>query len=202
MKNVLNNSKKAILMVAMMATVIGNTNASENHDIKDAKRTAITLTNVKQGNLLTIKDAYGITLYTEQIKEEGMYSKGFDLSELPNGDYVVELDKDVEIKMIPFTVEDNTVVFNKAKEETFFKPVTRVKENLVYVSKLALDNENLDVSIYLEGNRVSSNDYELVYSENIKNDISLERVYKLPREGNYKVVYHSQGRSFTAYINN
>ena len=188
-------------MVAMVATVTTYANESRNIIVKDAKRTAITL-NVKQGNLLTIKDANGIILYKETMEKEGVYTKGFDLSALPNGAYTVELNKDVQIEIMPFIVNDTEVVFNKDIETTVFKPVTRVKKDLVYVSKLALDEENLLVEIFFEENNTSAKDFNLVFSEKIENTKNLERVYKLSKKGNYKIVYYSQDRVYTEYINN
>lgn len=201
MNNVLSTPKKVILMVAMAVTVIGYANSETRNTIKDAKRTAITL-NVKQGNSLYIKDANGTILYKEVIEQEGVYSKGFDLSALPNGNYVVELEKDVEIKLIPFEVLEAQVIFNKEEESTFFKPITRVKDNLIYVSKLALDNENLNVEVYKKSESYASESYELVFEETMVDTKNLERIYKLSNEGDYKIVYFTKGRTFTEYINN
>ncbi|PQV49441.1 hypothetical protein CLV33_10371 [Jejuia pallidilutea] len=207
MKNVFSTPKKVMVMVAIMATVAGYAKNDNSKNIinKDAKTTAITL-NVKQGNLLTIKDANGIILYKEVMAQKGVYSKGFDLTALPNGNYVIELEKDVEIKVMPFTVSSTKVSFNKESESVFFKPVTRVKEDLVYVTKLALNNEDLDIEIYKEADDYSfeyfNNNYELVYKEKVENTKSLERIYKLSKKGNYKIVYYSQGRTHTEYINN
>ncbi|GAL65565.1 hypothetical protein JCM19301_4025 [Jejuia pallidilutea] len=205
MKSVFSIPKKAIVAAAITATVSGYANNNNSKSIKDDKITAITL-NVKQGNLLTIKDANGIILYKEIMEQKGVYSKGFDLTALPNGNYVIELEKDVEIKVMPFTVSSTKVSFNKESESVFFKPVTRVKEDLVYVTKLALNNEDLDIEIYKEADHYSFDyfniNYELVYKEKVKNTKSLERIYKLSKKGNYKIVYYSQGRTHTEYINN
>ncbi len=188
-------------MVAILATVVGYANNEKRDIINDAKKTAITL-NVKQGNSLFIKDANGIILYKEVIEQEGIYSRGFDLSALPNGNYVVELEKDVEIKLIPFKVLETRVIFNKEEESTFFKPVTRVKNDLIYVSKLALDKENLNVEVYKKSEDFASESYELVFEERMVDTKNLERIYKLSNEGDYKIVYFTKGRTFTEYINN
>lgn len=206
MKNVFNTTKKGILMVVTMATVMGYANNEPSIDFNNnIKRTSITL-NVKEGNLLTIKDVNGIILYKEIIEKEGLYSKGFDLTALPNGNYVVELEKDVEIKIMPFKVSGSKVSFNKESESRLFKPVTRIKEDLVHVTKLSLNNEDLKIEIYREGETYAlnhfNNDYQLVYQEKVKDTRSFERIYKLSKKGNYKIVYYSEGRTFTEYINN
>lgn len=187
-------------MVAMSATVMGFANDFNSTIInKGAKKTAITFINVKKGNVLTIKDSYGTTLYKELLDHSGIYTKGFDLSELPNGDYIFEMNKDLEINTVPFTVSSNNVVFDKENESKIFKPLTRVKDDLVYVSKLALDNESLNIKIFFE---TENEDFGLVYSEIISENKMISRVFKLSQKGNYRIVYHSQGREFIENINN
>ena len=58
MKNVIKHSKKGILMVSMLATLLSFANEEVPfYSIKnEANRTALTLNNVKEGDLLFIKD--------------------------------------------------------------------------------------------------------------------------------------------------
>ena len=197
MKNVLSNTKKVILMVAMMATVTGY--ANEISLIKygrNLRSTALTIANVKEGNLLSIKDGYGITLYKEIIDQTGIYTKGFDLTDLPNGNYFFELEKDMEIKSIPFTVKSNEVTFNKEKETTIFKPFVREKDDLVYITKLAANKEPLKLSVY----GLNDGSSRLLYTETIEGVQSIEKALKL-EDGRYKIVFASNNREFTKYIN-
>ncbi|OYX25550.1 MAG: hypothetical protein B7Z06_07080 [Flavobacteriales bacterium 32-35-8] len=202
MKKVIKNTKKGILMVVMLAASLSFAKeGTPFFSIKnESERTSLTLALVKKGNQLSIKDDNGIVLYKELIQKTGIYTKGFDLTALPNGNYIFELDSDVEIKTIPFTVESNTVVFDKDMEKSIFKPVTRVKGNLVFVSQLTLNNEPLKIDIYLE----KSGNSELMLSETITNSKCIERVYKLTHSGigNYTIVYNTEGREFVKHINN
>lgn len=203
MKNAMKNTKKGILMVTMLATLLSFANEGSFFTItNDAKRTSLTFYNVKEGNLLSIIDDNGIILYKELIQKKGIYTKGFDLTSLPDGSYVFELDKDLEISTIPFSVESSNVVFNKDEEKVIFKPYTRVKDNLVYITKLALNGEPLKVDIYFGNN--SSFDYsELVFSDKIENTKNIQKIYKLSGldKGKYKIVYHFENREFTKFIN-
>ncbi|MFG6685438.1 hypothetical protein ACGK9U_02560 [Mariniflexile sp. HNIBRBA6329] len=198
MKNVLNNSKKGILMVTLFATLLSFANEGSFSTIKDdAKTTALTLSNVKAGNLLYIKDANGEILYSELIQKSGIYIKGFDLTSLPEGEYVFELDKDLETKTIPFTVSFKNIVINRSKETTSFKPYVSQKGNLLFVSKLSPNQEAVKISVYADNN----SEYELLHSEKIEGIQSVERVYKLEK-GNYKIVISSNNKEFTKFINN
>ena len=202
MKNVMNNSKKVFLMVALLATVMGYANESSFYISKnDDNRTTLTLTDVKVGNLFSIKDENGIILYKEAIQETGIYTKGFDLTALPNGNYFFELDKDMEITTIPFSVSNREVTFEKELSETTFKPVTVVKGDLILVTQLSLNEKPLEIEVYYEGGNYR-NPSQLIHSETISNTKNIKRVYKLYnlKKGDYKIVYKTDGREFVEYI--
>ncbi|MGE5944663.1 MAG: hypothetical protein ACM31G_10020 [Flavobacteriales bacterium] len=203
MKRVIENTKKGILMVAMLAASLSFANEGTPFFrlASNAKKTALTLDNVKEGNTLYIKDSYGVKLYEEVIHVNGIFAKGYDLTALPNGDYHFELDTEVQIKVIPFTVESNTIEVNSGLAKTIFKPNVRVKGDLVFVSKLALNNEPLKIDVYFE----KANSSELVLTETIKGTKNIERVYRLTdnlKSGDYKLVFTTSGREFTKFINN
>lgn len=187
-------------MVTMFATLLSFANEVSFFTIKnDAERTSLTLSNVKEGNLLSIKDDNGMVLYKELIQKTGIYTKGFDLTSLPDGDYLFELDQEVEISIIPFSVDASAVLFHKELEKTIFKPVVRVKEDVAYLTKLSLNEEPLEIKVYFTDTNIS----ELVYSEKIVNTQNIERVFKLTglKKGSYKMVFNSEGREFTEIIN-
>ncbi|MEL0651958.1 hypothetical protein V6246_11030 [Algibacter sp. TI.3.09] len=203
MKNVIKHLRKGTLMVTIFATTLSFANEVSVFTIKnEADKTSLTLTDVKKGNLLSIKDENGIVLYKEFIQRSGSYTKGFDLTELPNGAYLFEVDKDVEISTIPFTVEADGVTFDAAGEKVIYKPVTRVVGNLLYVTKLSLNEAPLEIDIYFESDEVNGSS-ESVYSEKIENSKIIERVYKLEdiKDGKFEIVCHSEGRIFTKTIN-
>lgn len=94
MKNVIKNSKKFFLSAAILIATLGYANTIEESMVnKEAALTALTLANVKKGNSLSIKDQNGIIVYKELIAKSGNYTKGFDLTALPDGNYFFELDK-------------------------------------------------------------------------------------------------------------
>ena len=197
MKNTIKTIKKSLLVVSVFTAALGNATEISSTIKEDLKETVLTLKNVKSGDLLSIKDFNGITLYKELIKSNGIYKKGFDLTALPNGEYYFEVDKDLEIKTIPFTVNANTVEFNKEAEFTVFKPYVRQKGDLVLISKLSPNLEPLNISVYAETN----GSFELAYSEKIEGTKTIERIYKL-NKGNYKIIFNSNNREFTKFINN
>lgn len=198
MKNVIKHSKKGILLVTLFATLLSFANEAKFLNDKNEARTSLTLKNVKEGNLLSIKDDNGLTLYKEQILKAGIYSKGFDLTALPDGAYVFEVEKDMEINIIPFYVKLKKVIFDKEKEKTIFKPYFEVKDNLLHLTKLSLNEAPLRIDFYFS----DLNDYKLVHSELIENTQNIKKIFKLINlnKGSYKIVTHSEGREFTKII--
>lgn len=196
MKKVIN---KSVIMVAMCTALLSNANGGSSFIPKKEKeiaKTIVTFNDVREGQSLIIKDINGFILYKEFIKQSGLYSKAFDLTELPDGDYVFELEKDMEIKTIPFKVSSNKVNFLKEKETTIYKPYVLKKNNYIYINKLALNGEPLEIKIYYKESS------ELIYSEKIKDTKSIQKAYKLSSnyKGDYTIVLNSNGREYYEYI--
>ncbi|MDU8884574.1 hypothetical protein RXV94_00280 [Yeosuana sp. MJ-SS3] len=192
--------KKSIALIIMFTTLLGYANESKvMTSKKEYKKTSLTLNGVKEGQKLVIKDQNGLTLYKELIKESGTYYKGFDLTSLPDGKYYFELDKDFEIKTIPFKVKSNSVVFEKEEEVSVFKPIIRVKDNRILISKLSLELKPTEIKFY----EMTSEGAKLVHSESIENTKIIERIYRIAEKykSTYKIVIKSEGREFVEYIN-
>jgi len=184
--------KTSLVIVVMFATMVSYAN---EFPLLTKERTKIvkniTFDNVKQGSLLLIKDSNEMILYKELIKKPGTYSKGFDLTALPDGDYYFELDKQVEIKVMPFQVKASIVEFKKDEEYKIFKPVVYVKGNYVYISRMSTVLKPIEIKVYNENDN-------LVFSEKIKEGKSLRRLYNFSKinEGNYTIIFKSEGRTF------
>lgn len=193
--------KNSLVIVVLFTTLLVNANEiSTFRDLNDNRTTLVSFTNVKQGNQLVIKDAYGVTLYKENIEQSGKYTRGFDLTELPDGTYSFELEKDLEINVIPFTVRSNNVKFNKNLKETIYKPFVRVEDNKIFVSKLSLESDPMSVKIYYDNSTGFLND--LIHSETIENTKNIQKVYRLDinEKGKYRIVLKSEGRTYTEFL--
>ena len=198
MKNLI--KKSIVLVVLFTALLVNASEISSLRNLNDDKTTMLTLLNVKQGNQLFIKDMFGLVLYKESIQKPGEFVKGFDLTSLPDGDYYFELDRDLEIKTIPFKVSLNMVEFNKDLETTIYKPYITKKDYRVFVSKLSLNEQPLKVSIYYDNDDNGS--FDLIHSETIENTVNIQRVYRLSKneKGNYRLVLKTEGHTFIEYL--
>lgn len=196
MKNLFLPFKKSILLAAVLSTMIVTANENPSSTAKkEATKTSLTI-NVKKGNLLSVKDANGNILYKETINFSGTYRKGFNLTALPDGNYFFEVDKALETKTIPFTINEGNVTYNTDKETTTYKPYFNQKGNILFVSKLSPNFEAATISIYADANN------ELLFSEKVEGLQSIEKVYKLEKEKSYKIVINSDNKEYTKFINN
>ena len=187
--------KKYLVVVMMLGTLINYANENKNSlNTIDVKRVKIEFKTVKKGHTLSIKDESGIVMYSQEIIKPGNYSQIFDLSKLQKGNYTTELEKDFEITIKSFSVLDGQILFKD--EKTIFKPVVRIKDNLILISKMNFEKEPLKVVLYY-------ND-EIILSENTTDsgDI-INRVYRVSKKirGDYKVIVNTDNRSYKKDFN-
>jgi hypothetical protein len=183
--------KKSLLVALMFGTLICYANDKNVAIINlDAERVMIEFKSVKKGQILAIKDVDGITIYNQEIKNSGDYSKLFNLTALKNGKYTAELDKDFEVLIKTFKVEDNFVSFLTKENKKVYKPVIRNKENLILISKINFENEPLKVFLYYKE--------EVIFSKIVTGKQILNRIYKLSEseKGDYKVIIYSNNRIY------
>jgi len=184
--------KTSLVIVVMFTTMVSFAN---EFPLLTKERTKtinnVTFENVKQGSLLIIKDSNELILYKELIEKPGTYSKGFDLTALPDGNYYFELDKEVVITIRPFKVKDNSVEFKKDEEYKIFKPVVYVKGKNVYVTRMSLIKNPIEIKVYDE-------DDNMVFSEKIEEATSLGKIYDFSKvkKRNFTIVFKSEGRFF------
>lgn len=190
-------TKKSVVVLSLFASMLTFANGEiETIKEKEPKVTNMSFKKVKFGSKLSIKDSKGIVLYKEAIVKTGDYSKGFDLTTLPNGDYYFELDTELEIVIIPFNVVSNQVVFKNEEKSTIFKPLIRVKDDMVYVSRISYTESPIQYNIYYAASA------DLVLSEKVSDETHLKKIYDFSKakKGKYFFVFKSDGRKFSKTV--
>lgn len=159
-------------------------------------KSMIKIGNLKSGYLLKIKDEAGMTLHQEIINDHDNYLKSFDMSHLPDATYYFELDNDQEIKIIPILMKDQLPILNRSEEVSIMKPSLKMEGKLVHVQQEALNKQNLEVSIFFEGN-------ELIFEEFFENTLAVNRTYDFSKSptGEYTIIFNTEGRTFVNEIN-
>ena len=190
-------TKKGLIACALSVSLLGFANdLKQPIKEKEPKVTNLNFAKVSKGSMLLIKDFNGLVLYKEAIQESGEYSKGFDLTSLPNGEYYFELDTELEIVVIPFDVNSSEVNFRKEEKATIFKPMVRVKDDKVFVSRTSFESAPMEFKIYYALNS------DVVLSEKFENEPFIERVYDFSgsKKGEYLFVFRSNGRKYVKSV--
>lgn len=180
--------RKSVLVAFLFGTLISYANDMVN-PVKgvDGDNVKSAVIEVKKGEVFTIKNEQGVSLYKSTIK--GNFQKVFDLTDLEDGIYITELEKTNEIEVKKLMIKANEVTF--LNEKMIYKPVVRTNGDLLLVSKINFSKEPLAVKIYYNG--------EVIFSESVVNDEAvLRRIYKLStsERGDYSVVFQANNRIF------
>ncbi|WP_417290781.1 hypothetical protein [Corallibacter sp.] len=185
--------KNSLVLVALFTTLLNFGNVK-------AKETYVTFSNVKKGSLLSLKDEDNQIIYKEEIQAEGYYSKKFDFTLLPTGNYYFELEKDLEINTKPFSVTLEAIDFHEEKSVKFYKPIVSLKGSKVLISQLTLNKKPLDIKLYYED---GIGGFEMIYATTLKDKLILETILKLSEErtGTYKLILKTENYKFEEILN-
>jgi hypothetical protein len=195
MKNLI---KKSMLIVVLFTTIImnaANDDRGFNLKVIDSKKVSLTLQNYDGSSKVRVIDSSGEVLYKESFNGTYFY-KMYDLMTLPNGDYYFEVEGQTKIKLLPFKVNDQEVVFNNEVETVYFKPIVRQDGDFVHISKMALANESMKIYLY-------DNKYDKLYNEELSGELHFGKTLDVSKleKGNYRLVLISDDRIFTHVIN-
>ena len=173
---------KRNLLVALVL-MLGTLNNYASVENKISKATKIVFENVEEGHPLKIKDDEGVVVYNENIFKSGKLIKFFDFSNLEDGDYTIEVEKEFEIAVKTVKVEEGEATIDKETATVLFRPVVVNKKDKVLISRINFDKSPLHVVIYY-------NDYVIVEETVSSDEKIIEKVYQLDSalKGEYKVV--------------
>lgn len=182
---------RKIVFVALMLGTLNSYATGTTLVEKKGTEAKVEFVTVKKGQHLYIKNSEGTILQEKTLEADSSIENAFDFASFQNGYYTLEVNKDFQIEVIPFTVVAGNPTFYKKEEKTIFKPVVRTESNHVLVSKLEFDATPLQVTIYYEG--------EVIFKDTVKGERILQRVYKLKKDikGSYKVVMKANDRTYT-----
>ena len=179
MKKVITKNILAVLLFGMLtSSVVGNNFENMNREIP----------------LIFIKNNTGKIIYEKPGNIYSSKIEDIDFSHFKNGYYTLEINKDFQIEIKPFTIISGEVIFHKKGEKTIFKPVIRAKKNKILISKLNFETCSMKVNIYYED--------ELILSDDIEGKKLIQKIYTLHKnkKGDYKIVAKVNDRIYTRKI--
>ena len=187
------NLVKQFLVAAVLLTTVVTTAMNDDPSVKinsvSAKLVNLTLNNFDKAIKFSIKDNEGLVLYSETFEKE-VFSKKFNLATLPVGNYYFEIDSYTKIKTIPVYVDAVKVILNENNSTVYFKPMVRLSNNTVLISKLSLNNAPLKVVMY-------DQNFNVIYMDEISGSKNLEKkldVSELP-QGTYNLLLSSENKT-------
>lgn len=177
------NLFKSILVVAvMLGTYAGYANATLN--VKP------TINYLEKGDHISVSDSTGEIIYSGKVNYNGNLSNLFNFTKLKNGEYTIEVNKDFIIEVKTISVKNGVVTYLESANEKIFKPVLRIDDSKVLISKLALETSEMEIELYYGE--------ELIHTETVDGEVTLNRVYKLDEtlNGDYTAIIKSNDRVF------
>ena len=176
------NLKFTAMIAFMFATVVGLAKEPKLSLMTEgqSKSLIVELDLKNNKTFLRIIDENQNIIFSEKISATS-YTKKFDLTELENGSYYIELDDSLRTLVYPISVENKEVKILKRIENT--KPVFRKKGSMLFLNLLNLDGEDVQIKVFDSDNRT-------LFSEVIKNESIVTKAFNFEtaHEDRYTVV--------------
>ena len=175
--------KKILVLAVMFGTYT-------SFAFEGLKTTSTFSLEINKGDLISVSDKTGTTIYSGRANYEGNLESLYNFSKLKDGLYFIEINKDFEIETNTIEVKNHVVTYLYNSEKIFFKPMFRTEDAKVYISKLALESENMEIELYYKD--------ELIHAENILGNSILNRVFKLDAtiKGEYSAIIRINDRVY------
>ena len=183
--------KKYLVAVTFLLSLVSKKKKKNISTTIDGKKVKVEFTAVRKGQVLSIKNANNIVMYSDVIEMAGNYTRTFDLTNLENGKYTAELEKDFETIIKPFLVANGLVTFTPEENKTIFKPVIRTQDNLLLISKISLKNQPIKITLYYMD--------AVIYTETSKDTKVLNRALRLlkNKKGTYTVAINADNKNYS-----
>lgn len=179
--NFMKSLKRAALL--MLAVVFTNAsivlaNDAEGSDatvsvrqIKSEQKKAvirITSLSAKQPVVLRIKDKKGSVLHKKAIKQSEDYTKKYDFSDLPGGEYIVELSTRDGVISKSFVLTDGHT------NPKYFKPVVQVAPGMIKVAFVNRISSPVSLKLYDQAGR-------MIYEERVLSQAIFSKGFNVSR---------------------
>jgi len=192
MKNLMRKSLVvAILLIAFIVkanTVVPNYNVI----VAGSKLVNLTLLNTDGTTSIKFIDKYGATLHKEVLKGINN-SKKYDLSTLPVGNYMIELNANSKTIQYPVEVTEKNVTIKGGILKR--KPSFSIEDNKVIVTRFSEENQTMKIAVYDSNSNV-------IYADTMEGKLNVGKILNFSKlkEGYYKVVVKSDGKLFKKEI--
>jgi len=153
---------------------------------------SLEVSNLTGSTRISLQDTNGDVVYREQIASASSYTKQFDVSSLPKGNYTLKVEDEFKMQSATISVAEQLVA---EFEELYFFPLIVQDGKYITVSKIASANERLSVVIY------DAND-KLLFSEVLQGKDFLGKRFDFSKapKGTYKIFLASNGHALNRRV--
>jgi len=151
MKNLLKISLIAATMFTASATYANDGVYTLNVKSDDAKTIRFSIDEASDVTL-SIRELNNQLLFEEAIHSSGAASKSYDLSALPNGEYLLNVESDTKLTTYTIVIANNKAVVSAPKITELLKPVFTQDKSMLTLSLDNLDKGPIEVQILNEYN--------------------------------------------------
>lgn len=179
-----------IMMVMISTLAIANVKPTVKVKSVEAKTVAVVAYGYGEAKTdITLRSGNGHVFYRETLKAGENFAKRLDMSEMPKGEYTIEVENSDSFTAIPVIVDSASAVVKTEDEVTIVKPRLSVIGDKLNVAFADPFTKEVWVSIYdTNSNRLV---YEKVSAENMKR-FDLSKLAK----GQYTVLMSTEGKKF------
>lgn len=139
---------------------------------------------------ITVKDAYGVILYTQDLESKQVKSLNF--SKLDEGLYLVELDSKAKTVSYPLSLNDEAATIKWNEKTEVFKPFAQFEASMLRLMAFNPEKQPIKVTIYNQTEQV-------IYTETLTDSMELKRAYKIKdyNGGALRVAVEKNNKTFS-----
>lgn len=160
---------------------------------KEAKKIILNLENMAAEKVTCeFINEEGAVIFRDEIETANKTAKQYNLSQLPEGEYTIEVNDLMKIERLNLTVDNQSVTLKERVADVTFKPTVLIKDNNTVDLNLLALGEAATVSFFgPQGN--------LLKSERFNNVNVVNKRYSLiqAEAGDYRIVISHKGETFT-----
>lgn len=141
---------------------------------------------------LSIYDAEGKIIHSENVNSQKNINRTYDLKALPEGTYFLQAESDTKVSRYAISVLGETASLSGDAISEVYKPVYSYKKGLVWVNLLNLDKSPVTIKIY-------DSEYNEIYDSAFLTGQSVTKVFDINNFQNeeYTFVITDNDKTFT-----
>ncbi len=163
--------------------------SSNNHSF------IIQLSDIKYDTKCLLLNQRGEILYKENIVSTDAFQRSLNLTELPDGTYEIRIEDEYKTVTTFLSKSKGRVIQSNANKNIAFKPQIMLKDTQLNVSLLAVNDEELAISILDE-------EQNIISEKKLSGGINLGQSYDLSKlnSGYYTVQLSANGKIYNKLI--